>query len=720
MRRRRSASASRVPAAGRVGGLALVAVACVGAATAGTAVAADVASPDETPAGQSEPGTVRMARATWDTGWFQAEIYRVLIEALGYTVESVTTMENAEFFRAAAEGRVDLWANGWFPGHDATIAELGVADRLDVVGTQVSGGAFQGYLVDKASAEAGITTLSDLADPEVAARFDTDGDGSADLIGCQVSWSCADVIEYHLDELGLRGTVTHVQGDYPPLMDSVIQRYEQGEPVLFYTWTPNWTVGELVPGEDVTWLNVDASTDAGSPAGDGDYAVTGVPGCAGDPCRPGWPPNDIRAVASRAFLDANPVIRRLLEQVRIPLEDVAAQNARMRAGEGAPEDIRRHAVQWISRHEAEVAEWLKAADPELEPDLDALTAGAGQASIGGAGTGTLTVVTRNLDPFVRYEDGRYTGFSVELWALVAERLGVDYEVVQVNSLAKQIDDVQRGAADVALGGLNITSARASDLALSQPTLDSGLQIMVRAERRGIAGSLAQIVSSQLVSWIIWFAVIFGLILLIVGHIIWLFERDRNPDIPESYRRGIPESIWWAVVAITPFGAGNNTPRRNLARVFTVGWILTGYFLLAYFTASITSTMAVDEIRGEINGPQDLAGRPVAAVADTPGAEYLSDLGVGPVLYDTVDEAYDALRADDVDALVYDAPVLQHYASRSGGGELKVVGLVFQEFSYGFGAAHDGDLRDRIDVALLRLVEAGVYDTLYQQWFGATG
>lgn len=713
MRQGRRVAGSRTGAATRPAALVAGLIAAISLVTVAPATVSGQGPSDE-----SERGTVRMARATWDTGWFQAEIYRALLETLGYTVESLTTMENGDFLRAAAGGRVDLWANGWFPAHEATITGLGVADQLEVVGTQVSGGAFQGYLVDQASAEAGVTALSDLADPEVAARFDTDGDGSADLIGCQVGWSCAEVIEHHLDELGLRDTVTHVQGDYPPLMDAVIERYAQGEPVLFYTWTPNWTVGELVPGEDVTWLQVDGSTDAGSPAGDGEYAVTGVPGCAGDPCRPGWPPNDIRAVANREFLDTNPVVRQLLAEVRIPLGDIAAQNARMRAGEGAPEDIRRHAVRWILAHQAEVNSWLAAADPELDPDLEALARRAGSATAGGASGESLTVVTRSLDPFVRHEDGNYTGFSVELWRRVAQRLGVDYEVVQVNSQAKQIDDVQRGAADVALGGLNITSSRAGDLALSQPTFDSGLQIMVEGERTGIAGTLAQIVSSQLVSWIIWFAVIFGLILLIVGHIIWLFERDRNDDIPRSYLRGIPESIWWAVVAITPFGAGNNTPSRNWARVFTVAWILTGYFLLAYFTASITSTMAVDEIRGDINGPQDLAGRSVAAVADTPGADYLSDRGVGPVLYDTVDETYEALRAGDVDAIVYDAPVLQHYASRSGGGELVVTGAVFQEFSYGFGAAHDGNLRDQIDVALLELVEAGVYDALYQQWFGA--
>ena len=40
----------------------------------------------------SEGPVVRMARASWDTGWFQAEVYRLLIRYLGYQVDSPVTM----------------------------------------------------------------------------------------------------------------------------------------------------------------------------------------------------------------------------------------------------------------------------------------------------------------------------------------------------------------------------------------------------------------------------------------------------------------------------------------------------------------------------------------------------------------------------------------------------------------------------------------------------
>ena len=86
-----------------------------------------------------------MARATWDTGWFQAEIYSLLFNRLGYQVEGPGTMENQVFYEAVAEGRVDLWVNGWFPIHEALVVD---DDPVELVGTQVDAGALQGYFID--------------------------------------------------------------------------------------------------------------------------------------------------------------------------------------------------------------------------------------------------------------------------------------------------------------------------------------------------------------------------------------------------------------------------------------------------------------------------------------------------------------------------------------------------------------------------------------------
>lgn len=342
---------------------------CVALVTAACGSLAEEDGGDGGPAGGDEQtgGAVTMARATWDTGWFQAAIYAQLIEELGYEVSdpSELTRDANTFYPALAQEQVDLWVNGWFPLHEIYLErELfsgqPISEPIEPIGFQVEAGALQGYLIDKATAdEMGITSMSDLTDPSVAAVFDQDGDGLADLQGCNDGWGCNLVINDHLEELDWGPNVEQVVANYGDLIDDVvIPRVEAGEPVLFYTWTPNWTIDVLVPGEDVVWLESPALE-----ADEGNTTVSGLEGCAaGDPCQLGWPINDIRAVANSEFLDNNPAIRGLLDVVKISLDDIAEQNARMAAeADYSEEQIRADAAAWIEDNRQTVDGWLEAA-----------------------------------------------------------------------------------------------------------------------------------------------------------------------------------------------------------------------------------------------------------------------------------------------------------------------------------------------------------------------
>ena len=666
-----------------------------------------------TASGADGAPVVRLARPTWDTGWFQAEVYRLLLERLGYRVEGPVTMANPEFYAAVAEGDVDLWASGWFPLHDSLIDQ---SASVEVVGTAVDDGALQGYFVDAATARAhGITNLGDLADPTVAALFDHDGDGRADLVGCEVGWSCALTIDHHLSAYGLSGTVEHVQGDYSPLISETIARHRAGQPVLFYTWTPNWTVGEMVPGRDAVWLEVPfGSLPAEQAAALDRTAVAGIEGCANDPCQTGWPPNDIRVVANAGFLDANPSVRRLLEQVVLPLGDISAQNVRMVTEGGDPSDIRRHAEQWIEANLAVVTRWIEAADP----DAVGLAAGSSDEAAQG---GTLTVAARALPPFVIYENRSYTGFEVELVRLVGAKLGMGVEIHAVDTVAKQIDDITRGVARLGLGGVAITESREEVVDFSLPVLDSGLTILTTTDdSRGLDDRIVSFFEAIASSDLPWLLVVFGVAVLVAAHLIWWLERHHNPDFAVPYRRGIWDSFYWSVVTMSTVGYGDKVAKGTRGRVLALVWIALGTLVFASFTAAIASSLAVSELRSDISGPSDLHGRRVATVTHSAGERYLPSIGVGPVLVDNIDDAYVLLSADEVDAVVFDAPVLQYHAAREGAGEVATVGADFQRVLYGLMIDPDDvELREQINLALLDLAESGVYGRLHDAWFGAT-
>jgi glycine betaine/proline transport system substrate-binding protein len=334
-----------------------------------------------------EGQTLAVGLPVWDTGWFKNWVVFMLAEELGYAVSTPKVLENPAFYNTVAAGEVHFWASGWLPLHNAFLEP--VADRVTVADTLVQSGALQGYLIDKPTAEKyQIANLEDFKDPEIAALFDTDGNGLANLIGCDPSGACEQVIgiisnllqmnpdiltcnpnqgcgrviRHHLTVYELQDAIEQDQGNYAKLMDQTIARYQAGEPIFFYTWTPNWTTSALVPGEDVVWLEVPFPDLPEAQAQFADNTlVADVAGCANDPCQMGFPSNDLTIIANREWLNENPALAQLFESVEISLVDIENQNARLRAGEDSQEEIRGHAEEWIAENRARVDEWLRAA-----------------------------------------------------------------------------------------------------------------------------------------------------------------------------------------------------------------------------------------------------------------------------------------------------------------------------------------------------------------------
>ena len=161
------------------------------------------------------------------------------------------------------------------------------------------------------------------------------------------------------------------------------------------------------------------------------------------------------------------------------------------------------------------------------------------------------------------------------------------------------------------------------------------------------------------------------------------------------------------------------PRSAAARVAAVIWMFSSVVFLAYFTASVTSTLTLQQLRGDIKGPDDLPGKPVASVKGSTSVEYLKSRHIDVTAFEKIEEAYQALQSGQVNAVVYDAPVLRYYASHEGKGKVQVVGSIFRKENYGIAFPSNSRYRKPVNEALLKLKENGTYDQLYNKWFGAT-
>jgi polar amino acid transport system substrate-binding protein len=328
----------------------------------------------------------------------------------------------------------------------------------------------------------------------------------------------------------------------------------------------------------------------------------------------------------------------------------------------------------------------------------------------------LRVATKPYEPFVFENGGQFSGFSIELWDKIADEVGLEYEWVATSSVSELLDTIgDKPTADVATAGITITAAREDAFDFSHPFFHTGLQVLVPIGGTSDGMStLRAILSPALLKTV--GALI--AVLLFAAHILWLFERKKNPEMfPSSYVAGVWEAFWWSAVTVTTVGYGDKTPKSIPGRLVAVVWMFAGLLFLGYFTASVTTVLTVAQLTGNINGPDDLMGKSVGTVGGTTASVYLQRTGARVVEFAKIDEAYVKLVDGDLDAVVYDAPGLRYFASHEGRGAVHVVGPLFMEQSYGIGFPEGSPYREDINKALLMVRENGVYEEIYNEYFG---
>jgi ABC-type amino acid transport substrate-binding protein len=327
----------------------------------------------------------------------------------------------------------------------------------------------------------------------------------------------------------------------------------------------------------------------------------------------------------------------------------------------------------------------------------------------------VRVVVRELPPFVEVNaDGTYTGFTVQLWEEVAARAGLGTEYEEVGSVAQQLDAVADGDADVGATAISVTNDREARLDFSYPYFQSGLQIMVSADQRvSFLGAVRALWDPA----VLYLLGIFAVSIVSVGVLVWLLERRHNLDFSSEGRlRGAEEGLWWAIVTVATVGYGDRVTSRPVSRLIAALWILFGLVFIAQFTAAITANLTLRELASDIRGPDDLRGRDVVTVEGTTADAYLEAEGISVRTVADVDQMVAEIADDRAEAAVFDAPVLLYQVERVGPDQVTTVGAPFTFEYYGFALQPDSPFEERIDRALLGVIEDGAYRRIRRAWF----
>lgn len=285
---------------------------------------------------------------------FQTGIVAQVLKKMGHDVEYTNGVSYDIAYQTIANNAksddVYLMAASWDPLHNQKIKGAGGKAKIAKFGEYISNCA-QGYLVDKKTADKyNIKYYNDLKKPNIAKLFDADGNGKADLTGCPSGWGCYDVIEHQLDAYGMRDLVQHNSGEYAALIADTITNYNSGKPVIYYTWTPYWVSGKLVPGRDVVFLQV---THSANPNTDSTKLPNGADY--------GFNVNSQKIVTNASVRTKHKDIAKLFSLMKLDVNDVSGQNGLMQKGQNKDSDIKRHINSWMKANASKVNNWIKEA-----------------------------------------------------------------------------------------------------------------------------------------------------------------------------------------------------------------------------------------------------------------------------------------------------------------------------------------------------------------------
>lgn len=325
----------------------------------------------------------------------------------------------------------------------------------------------------------------------------------------------------------------------------------------------------------------------------------------------------------------------------------------------------------------------------------------------------ITVGVHVFPPIVIKQRDTYTGFEGDLWAKMAQELKVDYEFREYEKFTDVLPAVEKGEVDIAFAGITRTEEREKKVDFSYGTLDSGLHILVpKKEALSIISIIKSVFTKEIKNI---FLLLIGFV-VVSANVLWLAEGG-STAISGSYFPGIFEALWWAVVTVSTVGYGDITPVTWLGRAVGFLVILSGLAIFGLYVARVSSALTIKELKSDINNLSNLRGKRVATVAATTSVLVLRKAGVRLELVDNIEEAYKKLEKKEIDAVVFDAPVLLYYSNNEGSEKTQIAGDLLESQSYAFALPLKSELRKSINQAILKFQESGDYDLLHKKWFG---
>lgn len=284
----------------------------------------------------------------WPSVAVTADILKVVIEDnFGLEVE-LQNGTNPVVFEAIDSGSMHIHPEVWLPNqqnlHDTYVEEKGTV-TMNPNGVP----SFTGMCVTKDTSErTGIKALSDLTDPDMAVKFDEDGDGMGELWIGATGWASTNVERIRAKSYGYDVTMNLLEMDETLALSKVDAAVAKSENIVFMCYTPHhmFTLYDLVPLEEPAhepekWV-------ISQPTDDPDWLENSSAPIA-------WSVPTLHVMYATTLKDSHPEVANMLSSVKLDTDLVSGMTYAIIVDKV---DTAEFAKQWVSDNADLVNTWL--------------------------------------------------------------------------------------------------------------------------------------------------------------------------------------------------------------------------------------------------------------------------------------------------------------------------------------------------------------------------
>jgi len=293
---------------------------------------------------------VNVAAPNWSSATAIAHLIKVLVDEKLGAEATLVPGTNATIYQGMDRGKgdIDVHPDVWLPNQKNFTDEY-VTEKGTVVLSKNHYAGKQGFCVSKDfQIKTGITSIYDLARPDIAKMLDNDGDGKGEIWIGAPGWNSANVNEIKVRDYGLLPFMEPFRAEQTVNTNRVGDRIAKGEGVAFYCYAPEaiWFMHDIVqldePRHDPAKYKVVQASE------DPDWLAKSKVETADAP-------REVQIAYSKSLETRAPTIVKLLNNIALDTDTVSQWAFEMIVKKREPEDVVR---EWINANQERVDGWL--------------------------------------------------------------------------------------------------------------------------------------------------------------------------------------------------------------------------------------------------------------------------------------------------------------------------------------------------------------------------